>query len=121
MTKSGKVSLLVKSPNQKWSDGLAPEEIGQKTHLSTGDKAAMAGQYGAPLKIGGRIVDAANAPLAGVQVTLSGGSLYRGANPASTDANGNYKFIGIPRNSGTYTLNPNQPGTSFTRPLEPQL
>jgi hypothetical protein len=114
MTKPDMISILAKSPNESWSDGLGPQEIGQKSYLSPGDRAAMAGQYGAPLKIGGRIADAANTPLAGVQVTLSGGATYRGPNPISTDASGNYEFIGIPRNSGTYTLAPSQPGTSFT-------
>jgi hypothetical protein len=91
------ISIVAKSPNGIWSDGIGPQEIGQTDYLSAGDKAAMAGQYGAPLNIGGRIVDAANAPLAGVQVTLSGGATYRGINPVSTDANGNYEFSGIPR------------------------
>jgi hypothetical protein len=108
-------TMLAKSPNEKWSDGLGPDEIGQTTHLSVGDKSSMAAEYGSPLQIGGTIKDAAGHPLAGVQVTLSGGSTYRGSNPISTAADGTYAFAGIPKNSGTYTVTPNQPGTSFTQ------
>lgn len=112
---NGMINLVAKSPNEKWSDGFGPDEIGQKTHLSVGDKAAMAAEYGSPLTIGGTVSDAAGHALAGVKVTLSGGANYRGSNPVSTGSDGTYSFIGIPKNSGTYTVTPTQPGTSFTQ------
>ncbi|HAV62354.1 MAG TPA: hypothetical protein DCY13_08330, partial [Verrucomicrobiales bacterium] len=112
---NGLITMLANSPNEHWSDGKGPQEIGQKTHLSAGDRMAMAAQYGSPLSIRGRIVDAGGNPLAWVSVTLENpGAVYRGPNPVSTDNSGNYVFEGIPRNTGSYTVRPAQLGATFT-------
>ena len=108
------ITLMAKAPNQRWSDGLGPEEIGQKDHLSAGDKVAMSAQYGFPLRMSGLIRDAGGGAMQGVSVRLSGGTKYRGTNPVLTDASGQYEFTGLPRNSGTYTFTPIQAGASFT-------
>ncbi len=111
---NGDITITVKAPNQIWGDGVGPQEIGQRKYLSNGDKGAMAVQYNTPLAIGGTILDAGGKPLSGVQVTLQSANTYRGQNPVTTDASGNYIFTGIPRNSGNYTLVPAQLGGTFT-------
>ena len=111
---NGDITITVKAPNQIWGDGVGPQEIGQRKYLSSGDKGAMSVQYNTPLSISGAIQDAGGKPLSGVQVTLQSANTYRGANPVFTDANGNYIFTGIPRNSGNYTLVPAQLGATFT-------
>ncbi|MBI5775273.1 MAG: carboxypeptidase regulatory-like domain-containing protein, partial [Verrucomicrobia bacterium] len=113
----GLLTISVNPPSQRWSDGAAPEEIGQKTHISTLDKAAMAAQYNAPLSISGNVAAAGGAPLAGVQVYLEpAAAVYRGQNPVTTDASGNYIITGLPRNSGSYTVRAVQLSTTFLVP-----
>ncbi|MCD6052759.1 MAG: Xanthomonalisin precursor, partial [Verrucomicrobia bacterium] len=111
---NGLITISANSPNQIWSDGAGPQEIGQRSYLSAGDKAAMGLQYGNPLTISGHIQDAAGNPLSGVVITLQSANVYRGQNPVTTDINGNYTFTGIPRNTGNYTITPSQLGATFT-------
>ncbi|MFZ9853908.1 MAG: M12 family metallopeptidase [Limisphaerales bacterium] len=122
-TKPGLLTIEVLPPNEKWSDGIAlgaepKEEIGQTAYLSPLDKAAMAAEYGDPLEIRGRVVDAAGKGVAGVSVKIEGlSSPYRGAeNPITSVDDGSFVFSGIPKSSGKYVLNVTLPGTQFVTP-----
>jgi hypothetical protein len=109
----GLITMTANPPNQIWSDGAGPQEIGQKDHLSSGDRSSMGAQYGSPLAIRGRIADAGARGLGGVLVSIGNGSVYRGSTNTYTDSNGNFEFAGIPQNSGTYRITPIQLGFSF--------
>jgi hypothetical protein len=59
--------------------------------------------------ISGNVVNGSALPIAGVTMTLTGGSLAS-ALTATTDASGNYTFSGVVTN-GTYTLTPSKSQT----------
>ena len=61
--------------------------------------------------LSGRVTDASNVGLGSVTLTLSGTQ----SGTATTDANGNYAFTGLPM-GGTYTVTPARSGFVFTPP-----
>src|ERR1035441_10258440 len=101
------------TPLEPYYSAQGSPPLGQTTHLSAGDFAAMAGQYGIPRTISGHVSNGPGAAFAGVTVAISGGVSYRGPATVTTDANGNYSFIGIPNNSGTFTISASLAGHSF--------
>ena len=63
------------------------------------------------ITISGTVRDPANAPLAGVTMTLSGS----GTGTTTTAADGTYSFAGL-ASGGTYTVTPTRTGRAFTPP-----
>src|SRR5487761_2142197 len=100
-------------PLQPYYSAQGSPPLGQTTHLSAGDLAAMAGEYGLPRVIRGHVVNGPGGAFAGVTVSIAGGVSYRGPAAVTTDTNGNYSFIGIPNNSGTFTITASLAGHSF--------
>jgi CSLREA domain-containing protein len=65
----------------------------------------------ATVKISGRATDQSGVAISGVNVSLTGSQ----SATATTDANGNYAFLGVPSN-GTYTVSASLAGTTFYPP-----
>src|ERR1019366_6724048 len=103
------------TPLEPYYSAQGSPPLGQTTHLSAGDFAAMAGQYGIPRTISGHVSNGPGAAFAGVTVAISGGVSYPGPASVATDANGNYSFGAIPNNSGTFTITASLAGHSFTQ------
>ena len=103
------------TPLEPYYSAQGSPPLGQTTHLSAGDLAAMAGQYGIPRTISGHVYNGLNGPFAGVTINISGGVSYRGPTSVTTDANGYYSFGAIPNNSGTFNISASLAGHSFTQ------
>jgi hypothetical protein len=85
------------------------------SHLSAQDKYGMGVRYGLPRTISGHVTDAHGAALPGVSVSIAGGSSYRGPASVVSGADGSYSFVGIPNNTGTFTVTASLSGHLFSQ------
>lgn len=100
------------TPKEPFYTNAGRPTLGQETHISTGDAAAMANDYGAPCSIKGRVTTGGVAvPNITLTCTGTGGSIYYGPS-VTTDANGNYTLPGVV--TGTYSIAPSG-GAAFTQ------
>ena len=103
------------TPKEPFYSNAGSPRLGQETHISTLDGAALAIEYGAPRTISGRVTSGigGNAVgVSGVTITCTGNGVteYFGP-PVTTDSNGDYTLLGT--STGSFTVTPS--GGTFTQ------